>query len=194
MKQGKLAAIAIICFTWVALRGQAQADPIVGSIEFFGRATPSGSSLGPPVSIHFNDPWHTLAGTGDYAGIPFATPATFNDFTFTGDGSAANLPVPDLPLWTFSFNNITYSFDLLTLTNAHTEPGSMSFTGTGIVIASGFDETFAAIAIQGAGQNFNFQISSSTTTSIPEADVNILLILGFGVMAASISAKKQRKA
>jgi hypothetical protein len=195
MKQAKLAAIAIICFTWVALCGQAQADPIVGSVEFFGSATPSGASPGFPVTVHFNDAWHTLLGDGIYAGVPFATTATFSDFGFTGEGATAALFAPPVaPLWSFSFNGVDYSFDLQVLTNAHTEAGSMSFTGTGIAHASGFDDTPAAWALQGAGNNFTFQISTSTTTSVPEGDMNILLLIGSVVVAAPILLKKHRKA
>ena len=172
---------------------QAQ-NPIVGDIEFIGSTTPSDSSLGPPVVVHFNNPWHTLAGTGIYAaaGIPAGTPATFNDVSFTGNGSTVNLVAPDEPLWTFSFNNITYSFDLLTLTNGHTEPGSMSFTATGIAHATGFDDTFATFALQGAGNNFSFQISTSTTSSVPEAGVTALLGVGIAILTGQTLLRKRK--
>ena len=174
---------------------QARAQgPIVGDIEFFGSTTPSGSSLGPPVVVHFNNPWQTLAGTGIYAaaGIPFGTLATFNDFSFTGDGSTATLVGPDAPLWTFSFNNITYSFDLLNLTNGHTEPGSISYTANGIAHATGFDDTFATIAFQGAGNNFSFQISTSTTSSVPEAGMRALLGVGIALLAGQSLLQKRK--
>ena len=171
-------------------------NPIVGDIEFFGSTTPSGSSLGPPVVVHFNNPWQTLAGTGIYAaaGIPFGTLATFNDFSFTGNGSTATLVGPDAPLWTFSFNNITYSFDLLNLTNGHTEPGSISFTANGIAHATGFDDTFATIGFQGAGNNFSFQISTSTTSSVPEAGVTALLGAGIALLAGHTLMQKRKAA
>jgi hypothetical protein len=169
-------------------------NPIVGDIEFFGSTTPSGSSLGPPVVVHFNNPWQTLAGTGIYAaaGIPFGTPATFNDFSFTGNGSTATLVGPDAPLWTFSFNNITYSFDLLNLTNGHTEPGSISFTANGLAHATGFDDTFATIGFQSAGNNFSFQISTSTTSSVPEAGVTALLGIGIALLAGHTLLQKRK--
>ena len=175
---------------------QTQADPIVGSIEFFGSAVPSGSSLGAPVTIHFNNPWHSLAATGIYAsaGVPFATPVTFNDFAFTDDGALAALVAPDAPLWSFSLGGIDYSFDLLDLTNGHTDPGSMSLTGTGIAHATGFDDTFAAIALQGSGSNFVFEISTSTTSSVPEGDVTLLIILGFGLVIGYTQVLKRRNA
>jgi hypothetical protein len=194
MRQAKLAIIGIISLGFGILSNVAQADPIVGSVEFFGSATPSGASSGFPVTVHFNDAWHTLSGDGIYAGVPFATAATFNDFDFTGDGATAALFGPPIaPLWSFSFNGVDYSFDLQVLTNGHTEAGSMSFTGTGIAHATGFDDTPGAWALQGAGNSFSFQISTSTTTSVPEADINILLFLGSTVMAVTVILKECRK-
>src|SRR6476646_3522641 len=98
-------------------QAQAIANPINGSIEFFGSATPSGSSPGSPINVVFSNPWHTLAGTGDYAaaGIPFGTTTTFSNFSFTGDGTGASLTGSVVPLWSFSFNGISYSLDLHSL-------------------------------------------------------------------------------
>jgi hypothetical protein len=189
-------ALTVICLSCVVLShlSEAALPPITGSIEFFGSATPSDASLGGgPVSLHFNDPWTTLAGTVDYSGIPFATPVTFNDFTFTGDGTAAALSAPDLPLWTFSFNDVTYSFDLLNLTNAHTDAGSMAFTGNGLLHATGFADRFATIGIQGSGQNLSFNLSTSTTASFPESNVNSLVILGLGVLATPVLLTRRSK-
>ena len=156
---------------------QTQAAPISGAIEFFGSASASGPS-GPPDTIHFTDPWHTLAATGSYAVVLTGTDTTFNDFTFTGDGSAATLTLPDMPVWTFTVGPTTYSFDLLALTNGHVDAGSMAFTGTGIAHITGFDDTPASFALQGAGTGFDFTLSSSTTATIPEGSTTVLLILG----------------
>jgi hypothetical protein len=156
---------------------QTQAAPITGSIEFFGSATASGPS-GPPDTIHFIDPWHSLAGTGSYLSVPFGTATTFSDFTFVGDGTAATLVAPDVPIWTFTIGPTTYSFDLLALTNGHVEPGAMAFTGTGIAHITGFDDTPASFALQGAGTGFDFTLSSSTIGTIPEGSTTVLLVLG----------------
>ena len=156
---------------------QTQAAPISGAIEFGGSAIASGLS-GPPCTIHFLDPWHSLAGVGTYAVVPFNTPATFNDFTFIGDGTAAMLTAPDMPAWTFTIGTTTYSFDLLALTEGHVIPGSMAISGTGIAHVTGFDATPATFALQGAGTNFNFTLSSSTTATIPEGSTTVLLVLG----------------
>jgi hypothetical protein len=169
--------ILVILAGGLLLCQQTQADPVTGAIEFFGSASASGPS-GPPDTIHFTNPWHTLAATGSYAVVLTGTDTTFNDFTFTGDGSAATLTLPDMPVWTFTVGPTTYSFDLLALTNGHVDEGSMAFTGTGIAHITGFDATPASFALQGAGTGFDFTLSSSTTATIPEGSTTVLLVLG----------------
>jgi hypothetical protein len=153
------------------------ATPITGSIEFFGSAHASGPS-GPPDTIHFDNPWNSLAGTGSYLTVPFGTATTFMDFTFTGDGTAATLVGTDTPIWTFTIGATTYSFDLLALTNGHVEPGAMAFSGTGIAHITGLADSSASFALQGAGTGFDFTLSSSTTATIPEGSTTVLLVLG----------------
>lgn len=176
---------------------QTQADPIEGAIQFFGSATASGSSGGSPVTIHFINPWNTLAGTADYAGVPFGTDTTFSDFTFTGDGVAATLSGPVVPLWIFTDGGLTYSFDLLQLTNGHSESGSMSFSGIGVAHitgdSTGFDDTIASFGLQGSGNGFNFVLSSSTTAStIPEGGTTVVLALGLLLVAVETRRRKRR--
>ena len=170
---------------------QTQADPITGAIEFFGSSTASGPS-GPPDTIHFINPWHTLATTGSYNGVLTGTDTTFNDFSFIGDGAAATLLAPDMPIWTFNFGGNTYSFDLLALTNGHVEPGAMAFTGTGIAHITGFTDTPASFALQAAGSNFDFTLSSSTTATIPEGSTTVLLVLGLLVVGIVTFRQKLR--
>jgi len=187
-----LTALAVASLGCGVLCEKTHAAEITGDIGFFGTAMPSGSSLGPPVTITFSNNWQTLSGNGTYLGIPLGTLATFTNFTFTGDGVSALLTGTVTPEWTFSFGGETFSFDLLALSNAHTEPGSMSFSGTGIAHGSGvtaFDDTPATFALQGSGEAFNFTLSSSTTSSVPEAGVTTSLLLGFGLLAGYLARK-----
>jgi hypothetical protein len=155
---------------------QTNAVPISGSIQFSGSANASGPSGGNPVTIHFLDPWQTVAGTGSYLTVPPMTLTTFNDFTFTGDGTGAMLLGPDRPIWTFTIGTTTYSFDLLALTNGHVQAGSMNFNGTGIAHITGLTDTPASFALEGAGTNFNFVLSSSTT-SVPTPDGGATVVM-----------------
>lgn len=189
-----LAALAIGLLGCGILCQQTQAVPITGDIEFFGNATASGPSGALPTTINFGNPWHSLAGTDSYAGVPFGTPTTFNSFSFIGDGIAASLIGPDTPLWTFAVGAVTYSFDLLNLTNAHTDAGSMAFTGEGIAHITGFDDTFATFGLQGAGSDFSFSISTSTTSTegVPENGATIALLaiglVGIGALRRKLAA------
>ena len=181
-----LAALAVALLSCGVLCEQAQAIPINGSIEFFGSAKPSGTSPGSPITVAFTNPWRALAGIGDYAGVPFSTAATFTNLSFTGDGASAALTASVPALWSFSFGGINYSFDLLSLSNGHTDSGSMSFSGNGLAHASGFDDTAASWALQGSGQRFAFTLSTSTTTAVgavPEGGTTVAL---FGIALLAI--------
>jgi hypothetical protein len=182
-------AVASIGCGFVCQQAKAAALPeISGDIAFYGSSSASGASAANTTTIlGFTDPWNILSATGDYstAGIAFnSAPVTFTDFSFTGDGSSVSLIGTIKPEWTFTFGGNTYSFDLLSLTNGHTDSGAMSFSGTGIVHATGFADTAASWSLQGAAQEpFLFELSSSTTSSVTEGDVMSLVGLGLVVLA-----------
>jgi hypothetical protein len=167
--------LAIVSFTSL------QAAPINGSASFFGTATASGASGGGTTTVSFGSNWNFLTGTGLYMGLP-QSPATFNGFSFTGDGTGVTLLNPPIaPLWSFSAMGNTYSFNLLSLTNGHTESGAMAFTGTGTLFTTvpGFDPTPASFGMTGSGSNFVFQLSFVTTTAVPEP--SSIALAGFGL-------------
>ena len=181
------------------------APPIIGDVGFFGSASASGTSPGAPdVTISFTNPWHILSET---AGSTYQTNlvpvfpdmsvnVTFNNFSFTGDGATAALVAQNLPEWSFSFNGINYSFDLLSLTNGHVGSqagtGNMSFSGLGIVRADGFEDTPANWSLQGSGAGLVFTLSSSTTASVPEGGV--MSLLGAGVtMLGGIGLMRRKR-
>ena len=172
---------------------QTQAQGITGAIEFFGSSTASGASgQGLTTTISFTNPWHTLATTGSYNGVLTGTVTTFNGFSFMNDGTAATLIATDTPIWTFNFGGNTYSFDLNVLTSGHVEPGAMAFTGTGIAHITGFTDSSASFALQGAGNGFDFTLSSSTTSTIPEGSTTVLLVLGLVLVGIVTFRQKLR--
>jgi hypothetical protein len=173
---------------------QAQAVPITGAIQFFGSSIASGPS-GPPDTIHFINPWHSVAATGSYSVVLTGTNTTFNDFSFIGDGTAATLIGTDSPIWTFTIGATTYSFDLLTLTDGHVDAGSMGFSGTGIAHITGLDDTPASFGLEGDGTGgFNFQLSSSTTgATTPEGGTTVVM-LAFGLALIGIMTLRQKLA
>src|ERR1700730_1743876 len=117
-----------------------QAQAFSGEILFAGQASASGPSTGGLVNISFTNPgWQVVDDNGDYSGVPLGTPATFHNFSFTGDGNTATLTGPVTPQWNFTFGGDVYTFDLLALTFGHVQSGQMAFSGTGIAYVNGVD-------------------------------------------------------
>src|SRR4029077_303876 len=173
------------------LRADAPTSAITGSASFSGTATASGASGGGLTSITFGSNWSFFTGTGLYMGIP-QTPAAFNNFSFTGDGTGAVLTAPALPLWCFSYLLNNYSFNLQSLTNGHTESGAMAFTGMGTLFATGYDPTPASFSMSGTGTNFSYQLSFVTNTAVPEP--SSIALAGFGrALCGAVSYFRRRR-
>ena len=199
-----LTAVAIAFLGCSVLSEQAQALPqVTGDIGFFGAAAASGASPGFPTNISFTNPgWIVLSvtpgSTYEANGVVFGTPATFKNFSFTGDGGTAGLSAQVPSEWSFSLNGISYSFDLQSLTNGHTEStngvGAMAFSGVGVIHATNFADTPATWALQGGGEGFQFTLSSSTTAAVPEGGVMSLLGLGFAFLAGKGLLGKRKSA
>ena len=168
--------------------------PISGSISFFGSATASGSTGPGSTTIDFGNNWDFLTGTGIYTSILFLTPATFTDFSFTGDGLAAALGGPVAPLWSLTYSGNTYTFDLLSLTSAHVDQGSMAFTGNGLLHATGYDNTAASFGLTGSGNNYVFTLSFTTdAATVPEPNSAALVGVGLALCAAAIYYRRRNR-
>ena len=115
--------------------------PISGSISFSGTSMASGPSGQGTTTITFGSNWSSVFGRGTYSNIPFMTPTAFNNFSFTGDGTSVSLTAPVPSLWSLSSGGNSYSFDLLSLTDGHTEQGDMAVTGSGVLHATGYADT-----------------------------------------------------
>ena len=160
---------------------QLRAEPnvsITGSASFSGTSTASGPSGGGLTTITFGSNWNFFTGTGLYAGIP-QTPAAFNSFSFTGDGTGVVLSSPVSPLWSFSYLGNNYSFNLQSLSDGHVVSGAMSFTGAGTLLATNYDPTPASFSMSGTGTNFVYQLSFVTNTAVPEP--SSIALAGFGL-------------
>jgi len=156
--------------------------PISGTISFSGTSMASGPSGQGVTTVSFADNWSFVAGTGIYSSILPGTPAAFNSFSFTGDGTSVSLTAPVVSLWSLTFAGNTYSFDLLSLTNGHVEQGAMGFTGAGLLHATGYDDTLGSFSMSGTGNDFTYTLSFVTVSAVPEATSLIpIAVLMIGV-------------
>ena len=196
MKKMILVALATV---GCALLAQ-QAHAFTGSVQFTGTASPNkASSASATVTVSFTNPWTILGGTqaptGVYAGSD-GTAANMSTFQFTGTGTGATLVAPVSPEWSFVFGGHTYTFDLVLLTNGHTQSGSMSFSGTGTAFIDGGQASAAFWSLQGsAASGFTFRLSSATTAAAPDGGSAVALLgLAFAGIEGTRRLLRGRKA
>ena len=109
-----------------------------------------------------------------------------------GDGAGVVLLAPVNPLWSFTFGGNTYSFNLAGLTNGHVVSNALSFSGMGMLFATGFDPTPATFSMNGTGQNFSFDLSFVTNTAVPEP--SSIALGGFGLaLCGAMSWLRRRR-
>jgi hypothetical protein len=181
MKKTLLAVLAIGALSSALFSQQAQATPINGIINFAG-------------AVHLNGPFgtatavtawlnaHVEAGsTGDFAGIPVNTPATFTaPWQFS-----PSTPVP--ALWSVA----GFTFDLLTSTVLVHNGTTLSIEGTGIVSGNGFDPTamtWAFTSQNKGGSTFSF---SATGATVPDGGSAVAL-LGLALTGLEVVRRKLR--
>lgn len=177
------------------------ATPINGGVHFRGHGgdfTLSGGTL----TLHFNNPLLAFSfnPSSTYAGVHNEA-ATFRDIslTFTGDrGFNVDASVPIAPLWEFTIDSTTYSFDLLTTFRSrfifHGDSsefpigGIVQINGSGVAHATGFDDTTAIFRFRGrinSDSTFSSIGAFVTIAGVPELGASWILLL-FAVVPAAI--------
>jgi len=153
----------------------AAAATITGGVTFSGLANTDGP-ITTATAITSVPNFNVLAGTGDYAAIPFNTAGTMTGFGFNPSTT------PITPLWSFTFGGLTYSFDLLTINVDSQTANDITLSGTGVAKITGFTDTPGNFFLtlnppdvnSGAGYRFGF--SSGVDTNVPEGGSAIALL------------------
>ena len=172
----------------------AQATLINGNIGFTSAPNPSGGFLvnngGGKFTLNFNNPMHVDFGDGDYTGTVGAT-TNFASIAFTNGGG---LTSPNVPEWTFTVGGTTYSFDLLSLSEANFHngsPSSITLMGEGMAHITGFQDTTANFALEATGNHLSFAILQPSDAAVPTPDGgSTLALLGVGLVAVEALRRK----
>ncbi|MEM7081372.1 MAG: PEP-CTERM sorting domain-containing protein [Pseudomonadota bacterium] len=172
----RLATLMAI-FALASFQAPAMAGFIEGGIGFGGLFTPTGGTgLGDATGISFGFSTVTTA-TGDFA--PAAGEfASFNDLDF----NPANTPIT--PLWSVTAGGINYAFDLLDISLDFQDADEINLSGTGILSATGFDDTAGTWTFSGQNGSVFFTFSSITIAE-SVSEPSTLLLLGLGLVGVA---------
>lgn len=165
----------------------ANAAFIDGSIAFFGFFTPTGSSdLATATGIDITNSF-VFGATGDFAPANNA-PATFVPLVFA---PASNVPLT--PFWTVNTAMITYTFDLTSLSLDMQTSTALNLSGSGTLMATGFEDTVGNWTFSGDSLGSFFTFSSITAANpTPIAEPVTLLLVGLGLTGIAMIRRKRQ--
>jgi hypothetical protein len=182
-----LAAGAISC---VLFSEQAQAVTITGGVSMSGGYTTNTGNLNTATAFTSFTGVFLSSVSGSYTpvpvggGSPVVTMIPFSFNPFPGGGV--------IPLWSFAYLGVTYSFDLTALTSMM-QPGDDTLTlkGHGILHISGFQDTVGSwlFTANQAGGTFSF---SSSNAAVPDGGTTVAL-LGLGLAGVGVLRRKLRR-
>ncbi len=182
----KVLTLLTACLAFAAFQVQSSAAFIQGGIGFGGLFTPTGgtgSDLSDATGLNIGFSQVTT-GTGDFMpAVGFN--ATFNDLVF----SPANTPISSF--WAVNTGAIDYTFDLLDISLDFQDADQINLSGSGMLMATGFDATPGAWTFSGQQGNVFFTFSSITAAG-QVSEPATLFLLGLGIAGLAIARKRIR--
>ena len=154
---------------------QAQAVPITGGLSFGGGFTTDTGDLNTAHTLFFGtfpDIFITSVN-GSYSGVPTGmssppdltqNPVTFDPFT-----------VPVIPLWSFTYAGLTYSFDLLSGFIFDRGTDTLTLMGSGMLMITGYDPTQASWILTANQAEGTFSFSSSNG-AVPDGGMTVVML------------------
>ncbi|MBT8446633.1 MAG: hypothetical protein HKO62_13115 [Gammaproteobacteria bacterium] len=187
VRRGLAATLACIALGTAPL--PASATLLQGAIGFGGLFNPTGGtdlSDATGISIGFSI---VTAATGDF--VPaIGNNVTWSPLTF----NPANTPLASL--WQVTAGLVTYSFDLLNVTVDSQDAAALFLSGSGSLLATGFDPTPGAWSFSGQSGNvfFTFSSISGVVTDADLAEPGTLLILFLTILVGLPVLRRRRAA
>ncbi len=154
---------------------QAQAVPITGGLSFGGGFTTDTGDLNTAHTLIFGtfpDIFITSV-SGSYSGVPTGAgsppdltqnPVTFDPFT-----------VPVIPLWSFTYLGVAYSFDLLSGFIFDRGTDTLTLMGSGMLMITGYDPTQATWILTANQADGTFSFSSSNG-AVPDGGMTVVML------------------
>jgi hypothetical protein len=182
----KTICCGIACLIGLASMAQA-AVYINGNISFSGGATLNGPLTTATAFDSFFGPVGPGTGvpvvsgaTGNYAGVPGGTAATFTPFTFNP------APAGTIPLWNFTLGPTSYSFQITSLVVISQNASFLNIQGTGVANITGFDATPGTWSITDTGFGGAPVLTFGAGVSVvPEPSASALLV-GLGLVSFAV--------
>ena len=184
-----LSALMTMILGTVLVAGNAMALPINGEIGFVGVFSPEGGTggLDDATGLTFSSFLMVAEATGDLASASSQTVA-FSNFDF----DPALYPSPVNPLWQIPATGTTeYSFDLYTISVVTQLPDFLSLSGTGIMHATGFDDTPGVWNFTGNTLLETVFTFSSGSASIP--DPLAVFLLGSACLIGFVTSRRKKR-
>jgi hypothetical protein len=177
---GTFAAVSLLLVT-----GAVSAAPIQGDIIFSGTwdAKAADGTTDAPIATAAHiafDSVSVLGAIGDFSG---AADPTYTNFTFDP------FVGPIAPLWTVVVGNVTFSFNLESVTTGLQTATQLSLTGIGTIFADGFDDTVFNWTFSGDSTGALLSFSAS---SFNVDEPSVVGLLGLGLIAMGAVGVRRR--
>jgi hypothetical protein len=158
-----LSATVVIAFATASFRVQAQPGvPINGNISFAsGFLTFDTSNIGTAKSITGFSNVVVGMATGAYGSLSNAA-ITWTPFTFNPPAASVK------PLWTFTTNGVTSSFDATSVSLIFQNSGFLNLRGSGVAHMTGYADTPGTwtLAAQLVSAKYTFSATAMTSNSL----------------------------